>query len=174
MKFILVFYEDLLKLYSVNLDIKRDALLVIIDFLKDIYKVVEKSQEIVQLIIERVEEEVIEEEVIIESETDKEDIVDVEEEVVFIFYVILVYVYECQMNNIIDFLVNFWNYANKEDLFEDVIFERDEEVKNLMFKKLFVDVSVDSYAIEGEGLSLIRFYYERRIIENSDIMDDLM
>lgn len=57
------------------------------------------------------------------------------------------------MNNIIDFLVNFWNFANKEDLFEDVIFERDEEVKNLMFKKLFVDVSVDSYAIEGEGLS---------------------
>lgn len=43
MKFILVFYEDLLKLYSVNLDIKRDLLLVIIDFLKDIYKVVEKS-----------------------------------------------------------------------------------------------------------------------------------
>lgn len=42
MKFILVFYEDLLKLYSVNLDIKRDSLLVIIDFLKDIYKVVEK------------------------------------------------------------------------------------------------------------------------------------
>lgn len=174
MKFILVFYEDLLKLYSVNLDIKRDSLLVIIDFLKDIYKVVEKSQEIVQLIIERVEEEVIEEEVIIESEMDKEDIVDVEEEVVFIFYVILVYVYECQMNNIIDFLVNFWNYANKEDLFEDVIFERDEEVKNLMFKKLFVDVSVDSRATEGEGLSLIRFYYERRIIENSDITDDLM
>lgn len=105
---------------------------------------------------------------------DKEDIVDVEEEVVFIFYVILVYVYECQMNNIIDFLVNFWNYANKEDLFEDVIFERDEEVKNLVFKKLFVDVSVDIRAIEGEGLSLIRFYYERRIIENSDITDDLM
>lgn len=78
------------------------------------------------------------------------------------------------MNNIIDFLVNFWNYANKEDLFEDVIFERDEEVKNLMFKKLFVDVSVDSRVIEGEGLSLIRFYYERRIIENSDIIDDLM
>lgn len=174
MKFIPASYEDLLKLHSANLDTKQDALSVTTDSLKDTYKAVEKSQEIVQLTTERVEEEATEEEVTTESETDKEDTVDVEEEAVSTSYVIPVYVYECQMNNITDSLVNPWNYANKEDLFEDVTFERDEEVKNPVFKKLSVDVSADIRATEGEGLSPIRPYHERRTTENSDTTDDLM
>lgn len=174
MKFIPASYEDLLKLHSANLDTKRDALSVTTDSLKDTYKAVEKSQEIVQLTTERVEEEATEEEVTTESETDKEDTVDVEEEAVSTSYVIPVYVYECQMNNITDSLVNPWNYANKEDLYEDVTFERDEEVKNPVFKKLSVDVSADSHATEGEGLSPIRPHHERRTTENSDTTDDLM
>lgn len=174
MKFIPASYEDLLKLHSANLDTKRDALSVTTDSLKDTYKAVEKSQEIVQLTAEKVEEEGTEEEVTTESETDKEDMVDVEKEAVSTSYVIPVYVYECQMNNITDSLVNPWNYANKEDLFEDVTFERDEEVKNPMFKKLSVDVSAESCATEGEGLSPIRPHHERRTTENSDTTDDLM
>lgn len=174
MKFIPASYEDLLKLHSANLDTKRDSLSVTTDPLKDTHKAVEKTQEIVQQTAEKVEDEGTEEEVTTESETDKEDTVDVEEEAVSTSYVIPVYVYECQMNNITDSLVNPWNYANKEDLFEDVTFERDEEVKNPVFKKLSVDVSADSHAAEGEGLSPIRPHHERRTTENSDTTDDLM
>lgn len=174
MKFIPASYEDLLKLHSANLDTKPDSLSVTTDSLKDTYKAVEKSQEIVQQTAEKVEEEGTEEEVTTESETDKEDMVDEEKETVSTSYVIPVYVYECQMNNITDSLVNPWNYTNKEDLFEDVTFERDEEVKNPVFKKLSVDVSADSRAAEGEGLSPIRPHHERRTTENSDTTDDLM
>lgn len=175
MKFIPASYEDLLKLHSANLDTKRDSLLVTTDPVKDTYKAVEKSQEIVQQATERGgEEEGTEEEITTESETDKEDTVDGEVETVSTSYVIPVYVYECQMNNVTDSLVNPWNYVNKDDLFEDVTFERDEEVKNLVFKKLSVDISTDSHATEGGGFSPIRPHHERRTTENSDTTDDLM
>lgn len=174
MKFIPASYEDLMKLHSANLDTKRDSLSVTTDPLKETHKAVEKTQEIVRQTTEKGEEEGTEEEVTTESETDKEDMVDEEKEAVSTSYVIPVYVYECQMNNITDSLVNPWNYTNKEDLFEDVTFERDEEVKNPMFKKLSVDVSADSRAAEGEELSPIRPHHERRTTENSDTTDDLM
>lgn len=185
MKFIPASYDDLLKLHSVNLETNRESLSVSIQPKSDVSNIVKNSPCVAKEKEDGEEEEEAgteegtEEELMTESEIDKEDPTGAEEGSGRMSFVIPVYLYECQLSNITESLINPWNYANKEDLYEDVTFEADDEVKSPAFKKMSMDMSTgDSSETGGEdgGPSppFPRPHHERRTTENSDTTEDLV